>query len=462
METKGSQTRITLIIVMISSFITPFMGNAINLAIPAIGMEYGANQTLLNWVVSGFLISTAAFLLPFGCLGDQFGRKKIFLIGMTLLAASSLGCALAPSLVALICFRLLQGFACSMIFGTSMAILTSVIPPQSRGKALGFNSAATYVGLSSGPVIGGFISSAFTWRAIFYFNMLIAVFIIILTLWKLKGEWKGEPSKLDGIGIVLCISAQALLLFGLNDLTKGLLYQASFVLGAIILIVFFLYEKKRKNPLIPVGLIIKNRPFLFSNLATLINYSATFAVSFMLSLYLQAALRLPATLSGLILLVMPVLMAALSPITGMLSDKFPPAILASSGMGITAVGLLFFVFLTTNTPILLIVLNLAFIGIGFALFATPNTNAIMGSVDKSLYGLAASLLGNMRLLGQSISMAIVSLITSVLIRDLSIGSPGYVGQLLLSLKAAFIVFAVLCVLGLFASLMRVKVSTQRK
>ncbi len=461
MEHKGNQIKITLVIVMITSFITPFMSNAINLAIPAIGKEFGTSQSMLNWVVSGFLLSTAAFLLPFGRLADQYGRKKIFLIGMLLLAASSLGCALAPSLIALISFRVIQGIASAMIFGTAMAILTSVVPPESRGKALGLNAAATYVGLSSGPVLGGFISSALSWRAVFYFNLLISVIVIIMTVWKLKGEWKGKASKIDSAGIVLCILSQALLLFGLTNLTSGLLFQSSFVIGAILLFVFFFYEKKHRNPLIPFGSIIKNRPFVFANIATLINYSATFALSFILSLYLQAALNLDAAVSGLILLVQPVLMAVLSPITGSLSDRMPPSILAAIGMSISAIGLFLFIFLTTQTPIILIVLNLALIGVGFSLFATPNTNAIMSSIDQTLYGVASSIVGNMRLLGQSISIAIISLITSVLIRDL-IGTPEYVSQLMVSLRIAFIIFAVLSGSGVLASLVRDKPTKAHK
>ena len=457
MERKSNQTTITLVIIMISSFITPFMSNAINIAIPAIGIDFGANQSMINWVVSSFLLSTAAFLLPFGRIADLFGRKKMFLIGMILLAASSLGCALAPSLGVLICFRIIQGFSSAMSLSTSMAILTSVIPPQSRGRALGFNSAATYIGLSCGPVLGGVISSALSWRAVFYFNLLIAAIVVILTIWKLKGEWKDEAIKLDGGGVVFCILAQGLLLFGLNDLAAGPLYQVCFALGVVLLIIFFLFERKRRNPLLPVQSIVKNKTFAFSNLATLINYSATFALSFMLSLYLQAALHLDAAISGLILLVQPVLMAVLSPITGSLSDKLSPKLLSSIGMGISALGLLFFIFLTTSTPIIFIIIVLAFIGIGYSLFSSPNTNAVMGSVDKTLYGVASALLGNMRLLGQSISMAIIALITSVLIGDLTIGSPEYVVKLLVSLKTAFIVFTVLCAVGVWVALAREKV-----
>jgi MFS family permease len=348
-----------------------------------------------------------------------------------------------------------------------MAILTSVILPQSKGKALGLNSAAIYIGLSCGPVLGGFISSALSWCAVFHFNLLIAIIVILLTLWKLKGEWKGESSKLDSGGMVLCVLAQALLLFGLTGLARDLLYQAGFVLGIVFLIIFFMYEKRRRDPFIPVTSIIKNRPFAFANLATMINYCTTSALSFILSLYLQAALNLDAAVSGLILLAQPVLIAVLSPLAGVLSDRRFPAVLASAGMGVAALGLFFFVFLSAQRPIILIILNLAFIGVGFALFATPNTSAVMGSVDKTLYGVASSVFGNrlvrkpqfpnksnMRLLGQTFSMAIVSLIMSVVIRDLPIGSSAYVVQLMASLKIAFIIFAVLCGLGIFALLVR--------
>ncbi|SHI02910.1 drug resistance transporter, EmrB/QacA subfamily [Sporobacter termitidis DSM 10068] len=454
MERSDSQTKITLVIVMITSFITPFMSNAINLAIPSIGKEFGGGQSLLNWVVSGFLLSSAAFLLPFGRFADQFGRKRIFLIGMILLAVSSLACALAWSLVSLVCFRVVQGFASAMIFGNSMAILTSVVPPQSRGRALGFNSAATYIGLSCGPVLGGLICSVSSWRGVFYFNLLLALIVIVITVWKLKGEWTGAAAKFDSWGIVLCILSQALLLFGLTNLADGLLYQISFAAGVFLLVVFFLYEKRHADPLIPIGSIVRNRPFAFSNLATLINYSATFALSYALSLYLQTALNIDSAASGLILLIQPVMMAVLSPVTGALSDRMRPAVLASVGMGILALGLFFFIFLTTETPIALVILNLAFIGLGFALFASPNTNAVMSAVDRTLYGVASSVMGNMRLLGQSISMAIVSLITSVLIGNVPIGAPGYVDRLMPSLRTAFIIFAVLCVLGVFASLVR--------
>jgi len=337
-----------------------------------------------------------------------------------------------------------------------MAILTSIVPPQSRGKALGFISATTYMGLSCGPPLGGLISSAFSWRAVFVFNMAIALFVLFLTGWKLKGEWKGEASKIDGGGIVFCILAQGLMLFGLNNLASGLLHQASFVLGLILLVVFFIYEKRHSNPLIQLESIMKNRTFAFSNLSALINYSATFAMTFLISLYLQAALQLDAVFAGLILLIQPVIMVVLSPVAGLLSDKLPSRVLASIGMVICVFSLFLFIFLSAETPVLYVIFILSLTGVGFALFITPNTNAIMSSVDKTLYGVASSILGNMRLIGQSLSMAIVSLITSVFIRDMSIASAGYVDGLLISIRTSFIVFAALGCLGVLSSLVKAR------
>jgi MFS family permease len=248
---------------MIGSFITPFMSNAINLAIPSMGIQFGASQTILNWVISSYLIAIAAFLLPFGRLADQYGRKKIFLCGVILLAVSSLACALSTSLVWLIFFRVFQGMSSAMIFSTAMAILISVMPPESRGKALGLTSASTYIGLSCGPVFGGLITSTFTWRGIFYFNLLLALILIVLTLWKLKGEWKGAESKIDSRGIVLCILAQALLLFGLNDLTGGLLYQLSFAAGIIFAGRVLPARKETFRPALPIVSIVKTGNLLF-------------------------------------------------------------------------------------------------------------------------------------------------------------------------------------------------------
>ncbi|MDQ7097122.1 MFS transporter [Desulfosporosinus sp. PR] len=455
MEQNRTIIRFTMVIVMVTSFITPFMGNAINLGIPQIGLEYNVDQSWLNWVVNSYLLATAAFLLPFGRWADIVGRKKVFIIGMFLFALTSLGCGLAFSFPFFIIFRVLQGIASAMIFGTSMAILTSVVPAKERGKAMGLSAAATYIGLSLGPVLGGIICSTVSWRGIFYFNLIVALVALGLTLAKLSGEWTGaDNERFDTKGSVLWILGILLCLYGLSDLSEGLSYIVAFILGLLLLIAFVIYENKISYPLLPMRMFMSNRPFTFSNLAALINYSATFALVYLMSLYLQNVLQIDISLSGFILLSQPIIMAALSPLAGRLSDKISSQILASLGMGITTLGLFFFIFLNANTPIVLIVINLAFIGLGFALFSSPNTNAVMSSVERTLYGVASSTLGTMRLLGQTLSMTIVALITSLDMKDLTLTSPGYIASFLKSSQASFIVFTVLCLIGTFASLAR--------
>lgn len=455
MEQNRSIIRITMIIVMITSFITPFMGNAVNMGIPQIGMEYGVDQFGLNWVVTSYLLATAAFLLPFGRWADLVGRKKVFLIGMFLLAATSLGCGLAPSFSFLMVFRILQGMSSAMIFGTSMAILTSVVPPKERGKAMGLSAATTYIGLSLGPVLGGLICSTLSWRGIFYISFILAVIIIAMTMTKLSGEWVGaDNERFDAWGSILWIFGILLFLYGLTDLTAGFHYILACILGVILLFAFAVYENRISYPLLPIGMFAKNRSFSFSNLAALINYSATFALIYLMSLYLQNVQKIDTYHSGLILLSQPIIMAVLSPFAGRLSDRINSQILASLGMGITTIGLFLFIFLDQGTSIGFVVLNLAFIGLGFAFFSSPNTNAVMSSVERTLYGVASSTLGTMRLLGQTLSMAIVTLITSIYMKNMTLDSPDYIISFLKSSKISFSVFTLLCFLGVFASLAR--------
>jgi Na+/melibiose symporter-like transporter len=288
-------------------------------------------------------------------------------------------------------------------------------------------------------------------------GFVLNVIILTLTLLKLKGEWKGsEGEAFDTWGSIFCISGVTLLLLGLSNLTTASSYILILLTGIVLVAIFIRYEYSIDFPLLPIKTFSKNTTFIFSNLATLINYSATFALGYLLSLYLQLVLGLDSTYSGLILLSQPIIMATLSPLTGKLSDKIEPQILASIGMGLTTLGLFLFIFLSAKTSVVPVILNLILIGIGFALFSSPNTNAVMSSVTKSYYAVASSTLGTMRLLGQTVSMAIVSLITSANIGKLGLNSIEYTRQFILSSRISFIVFTVFCLMGIFASLARGK------
>lgn len=446
----------TLLTVTIASFLTSFMGSAVNLAVPAIGERFNSNTFMLSWVVTAYLLSSAAFLVPFGRLADITDRRKIFTVGVAVFAFSSFLCGMAWRVEALIAFRVLQGMGGAMIFGTAMAMLASVFPPQERGKAIGINVAGVYTGLSLGPVLGGIITYRFGWEFVFYLGTLFGILPVLLSGMKLKGKWAGiRGEKFDLTGAVLYAIGLVSVMYGLSSIAevKGAKYILA--LGAMVMLAFARHEMKTEYPVFNLRL-FRNVPFAFSNLAALINYSATFAIGFVLSLFLQVVRGFDPQTAGLILLFQPVIMAFLSPFAGMLSDRIEPRVLSSIGMGVTAIGLFLFFFIGIKTPVTVIMANLVLIGAGFALFSSPNSNAVMASVEKRFYGLASSTLSSMRLIGQAISMAIVTLIIALYVEGSNL-NPAHAGQLVKAARISFIVFAFICFGGVFASLARGKV-----
>ena len=445
--------RVVLFIATLSSFLTPFMGSAITVALPSIGREFAVNAVSLGWVNTAYLLAAAMFLVPFGRIADIYGRKKIFTCGMVVFAFSLFLSANSTSLPLLVSFQALQGIGGAMIYGTSVAILTSAFPIGERGKVLGINAAATYSGISLGPVLGGVLTERFSWRSIFLAGLFLSLMIIAIVFGKLKGEWAGaRGERFDLVGSVIYSLSLAAVIYGFSLLpsTFGMLLIFA---GGLGLLAFFILETQVKNPVLNVHLFLSNRVFAFSNLAALINYSATFAVSFLLSLYLQYVKGLSPQSAGLVLLAQPVVQAVMSPFSGRLSDRVEPRIVASAGMTLTFAGLLLFAFLNEGTALSLIVANLSLLGLGFALFSSPNTNAVMSSVEKRFYGVASGTLGTMRLIGQTLSMAVAMLILTLYLGGVQI-TPEQYPLFLEGARTVFRVFSALCFLGVFASLVR--------
>ena len=443
--------RSALIIASASAFLTPFMISSINIALPAIGKEFKTDAVLLSWVATSYLLAAAVCLVSFGKLADIYGRKKIFIIGQILITVTSLLAAISVSAPMLIVFRIFQGAGGAMVFATGLAILTSVYPPQERGKVLGIAVAAVYIGLSCGPFFGGWLTQHFSWRAIFLANIPIGVFIIVLIVLRLKGEWKGaQGEKFDFIGALIYSIAIVAILYGISILPAKLSITL-LIMGVLALVVFVKWERKIKSPVFEVKLFIENRTFAFSCLAAMINYSATFAVTFLLSLYLQYIKGLTPQAAGLVLIAQPIMMAVFSPLSGRLSDKIEPRVIASVGMTLTMLGLVLLTFVGNNSALVFIIISLMILGFGFALFSSPNLNAIMGSVDKHFYGIASGSVGTMRLLGQMLSMGIATLIFALFIGRAQI-TPEYYPALIKSVKVAMIVFDCLCGVGIYFSL----------
>ena len=457
MQTKEDTSRLcVLIITTLSSFLIPLMGSSVNIALPTIGDEFAMDAVLLSWVSISFILAASVFLVPFGKIADIYGRKKIFKYGMILFTVTSLLSALSPHSYFLIAIRFLQGAGGAMIFGTGIAILSSVFPANQRGKVLGINVAAVYLGLSIGPFLGGLLTEHFGWRSVFLVNIPLGLTVLVLIIWKMKGEWaEAQGEKFDIIGSLFYSMTLVAVMYGLNILpsTLGFIFLLTSLAGFLI---FIKWEMKIESPVLDVRLFRDSKTFAFSNLAAFINYSATFAVSFLLSLYLQYIKKLSPQEAGLILVSQPIVMAIFSPLAGRLSDRLEPRIVASLGMGLNAAGLFLFTFLEKETTIQYILGGLIFLGFGFALFSSPNTNAIMSSVERRFYGVSSGIVGTMRLTGQMISMGIILLIFSVSLGRAQI-TPVYYGIFLESTNSAFIIFTVLCVFGIGASLARGKV-----
>ena len=456
-----SLRRYTLLAATTAAFLAPFMGSAINLAIPAIGQQFNSGTLMLSWVVTSYLLASVAFLVPFGRLADIRGRKKIFIAGIGAFSAASVLCGLAWSIEVLIIGRVFQGIGSAMIFGTGMAMLTSVFPPQERGRVLGINGAVVYAGLTLGPVLGGALNHNLGWQSIFFLSALIGFAVLGLTLSKLKGEWSGAAGEsYDLPGAVLYTLGLVALTYGISTVATSHWAWYVLALGIITLIVFARRQLRVPHPVLQLRLFRHNLAFAFSNLAALINYCATFAVGFLLSLFLQVSLGYNSQVAGFILLAQPIIMAIVSPAAGRLSDRIEPRLVASTGMGISTIGLFILIFINEQMSLALVIFTLALLGLGTALFASPNNNAVLSAVPKQFLGVASSTLGTARLIGQVMSMALVTLIMTSCIGNVEL-SPAY-GQLFIkAARTSFIVFTILSVLGIMASLARGKGSANQ-
>jgi len=447
--------RAVLIVATVGAFLTAFMGSSTNIALPTIGREFAMDAVLLSWVAMAYTLATAMFLLPFGRLADIYGRKRIFTIGVSGYICASLLVGSSVSSAMLIASRMLQGACAAMMFGTSTAILTSAYPPGERGRVLGINVAAVYTGLSVGPFLGGMLTQYLGWRSIFMIGAGLGLVVIGIVVTRMKGEWaEARGERFDLPGAVIYGIAIVAFIYGLSLLPQA--RGAGLVFAGMILAAGFVrWESGLRQPLLHMDLFRRNRVFALSNLAALINYSATAAVGFLLSLYLQYIKGLSPQQAGLVLIAQPIVQAAFSPLTGRLSDKLESRLVASAGMALTTIGLTLLIFLGNGTPYWYIVLSLISLGFGFALFSSPNTNAVMGAVERRWYGVASATVGTMRTIGMMLSLGIATLIFALQIGRVQI-TPEYHGPFLASVRIAFSIFAAACFGGIFASLARGK------
>jgi len=446
-------------VAVFTALLTTFTGSALNLSIPSIDNEFHAGAAAIGWVISGYILAAAAMSVPFGRLADLTGRERILKIGILIFSLCSGVLCFANSIEVLLLFRVVQGIGAAMIFSTNQATLISAFPPEKRGKVLGYLIGATYTGLTIGPVLGGVLNHTFGWRSIFALMFVAGILTFALAVKGLggtSGTWQGQRGNLDLLGSVLYVLVIVSMMYGLSSYSTNTFAKYLIILSIGWFALFLRHELRVESPVIQVRLFRRNISYTLSNLAALLNYGATFALGYLMSLYLQLIRGFDSQTAGIILISQPLIMALLSPYAGRLSDRISPHKLASFGMGLCALGLFLFIFISDDLHLVLIVTYLAIMGLGFAFFSSPNTNAVMACVEPKDYGVASSLLATMRNLGQSSSMAIVTFIVATFLGNIPLeeADPAAVMHVM---KVILVVFTILCTIGIFISLKRNRV-----
>ena len=445
----------TLILVISSmgGFLVSFMSSAVNIALPLIGEEFQVSAVMLSWISLSYILFAAAILLPVGRMADLHGRVRFFIYGMTLFTIVAFASALAPSAPVLLALRAIHGVALAFASVTATALVVLAYPPESRGRALGLSVTGVYLGLTLGPVLGGLIVHNLGWRMLFVFVGALGLINLILPLWRLRGlDWREQKTgRFDVLGSLIFAVSLPLLLLGFSFLPRvsGIVLIVSGLAG---LAGFLWWETRAADPLLQVDLLRHNRVFTFASGASFINYSATSAMLFLMSLYLQFNRGLSAQTAGLVLVTGAVFQTAFAPLAGRLADRVQARYVFTGGMILSLMGLVAFIFLSPTTPYAYIIGGICAMGLGVAFFSSPNTYTITGSVQKRRLGEATATIGVMRNTGMAMSTGLATLVIAIVVGREAIVPDKY-PQLMRSIQISFFIFAALCAVGVAISLL---------
>ena len=443
-----------IFISFITSFFAIFLSNGIIIGVPAIAQDFGMNNILQNWVPTLFFLVVAVFTVPAGQISGKFGVKKSLLAGVTVYLIGSIGAVVSMSSEMFLFFRILQGAGVAFLNVSAMAMTVQAVSPKKRGQALGFTVTGIYLATSLSPVICGFLVNNLGWRSMFYFVIPFLILCMILLVVKVPKEWKTyKDDKIDITGSVLYGLGILMFIYGFTAMitTTGKILT---VAGLILLAVFARYELTQKTPVFNMHL-FKNKKFTSSNIAALCSYIAVMVVTTILNYHFQYVRGWDAQMSGMILIITPIIMALMAPNSGRLSDRINPQKLAGIGMGITTVALLILVFLTKDTPLYLVILAMVLQGIGVGLFSSPNTNAIMSSVPPKDAPTASASQATMRTIGQTMSLGLLTLVFAWIMGNLEL-APQYAEMIVNASQIICTISLVACILAVFASLVGVK------
>ncbi len=393
------------------AFLGPFDVSVAAVALPAIGRDLDLTFSGAIWIQAGYLLPYALVLIPAGRIADQWGRLRVFRIGMVVFAVTSLMAAVSPNIEWMLGWRAVQGAGGAMLAATSTALVTAAFPPNERGRALGLNIMVLYLGLSTGPLIGGLLVDNAGWRWIFLASLPVAAASLLLGLPLHEGRTAHGRVRLDPVGTLTLGAALCSVMVGLtfgpiwgwdSGRVVGLIAA-----GVVLLAAFVVVEARASAPLIDLDMFRRSRIVALGSAASLLNYTAMFGAIALTAVLLEVVGGYSPTQTGLVMMAQPLVMVALSPVAGHLSDTLGSRALASGGMLILAGGLMILAMTPSDLPLWHIVIGLAVSGLGMAAFSSPNTSAVMGAVERDRLGVAAAVLAMTRTLGQTLSLAIL-------------------------------------------------------
>lgn len=405
---QSNNRKSVLFAITATQFAVPYMVSGVGVALPVIGRELGASAVDLSLVESSYIATVAMFLLPAGRLSDMFGGGLIFTLGLALYHIATFCLGFVHDMQHFVLLRLVQGFAGSLMVSPGMALLTEAYPREERGRAIGISATGIYLGISAGPYLGGLITTSLGWRWLLFTGLIPCFLAFVLAVKGLPLTFQRKTEgKFDWLGSILSVSGLGLAVFGSAtfDEPHGLHFLGA---GLAMLIAFLIWEGRCRDPLLDLSLFRGNRPFSFGCLVQYINYAATFGVTFLLSVFLQYGRGMTAHEAGTILVIQPLTMAFLSPLSGRLSDKMSSHKLAGTGMFLSIIGVGLASMIDLDTSLLHIVVVLLFVGVGTAFFATPNMSSIMGSVGARHLGVASAMTAAMRTVGMTSGMILIT------------------------------------------------------
>jgi EmrB/QacA subfamily drug resistance transporter len=406
---KDKKTMAVLVSVGIGTFMSSLDSSAVNLAMPLIKANFGVSLSMVEWIVTAYLLVISSLLLTFGRISDLYGQKKVYTTGFFIFTVSSFLCGISVNIGMLIGCRVLQALGAGMLFSTGPAIITNAVPPSSRGRALSITAISVSLGLCAGPVVGGTLSTLLGWQSIFFINIPVGILGVALAVKNLPKDEKTTSVPFDILGSVLVFVALLLILLPLNlsgdYAIPSALFIGSIAAGLALVFVFIAVELKREHPMLNVRL-FQNRVFAASSGAALFMFMAQFIMSFLAPFYYQNLRGFSAMHSGLLYLPMPIATMCIAPISGSISDRFDTRYISSFGALLLAFGLFLLSFLGAASSLIYIVVSMLVCGIGFGLFQTPNNSAIMGNVPPQNRGTASGILATMRNVGMVLGIAV--------------------------------------------------------